>query len=488
MNVIFGATSVGKTALLRQVLACDDFYVLKFDLRISGFADLRSLYVSLCEQCQTFFDEMGDEEMDKQAITFKHMLLDLEEREAKGPEVKITVADIANLMETLQSCLLKYWEYDPKAKVEAKKEKNKGKEEEAVRGENKNQDDKSDGGMRKIDSEVKDNITDQASNETREGQNSQYNSQGNAKEHAKDADNDGKLFKKRPVVFFMDEAHKLPALVDDALSLKVLLDTLLVLTKQDRLCHVILATSDSFFQHFLRSMNVGHHSHILTIGDCTAAETQAYFEETLLPTVPDELKSKVDFPAIYDAFGGKLSHINDYLSAWIYSDATLKPLQSAIFTQAYTLLEFHLTHAQFETFSPLSTATSWSNTEEDKPEFSRDDLLYVMRALTKPPYSLPYFDLCRKVGTPQANAMIKTRILELRWTKTVSPEQEWVERKWSEDGIERPIVLPMTRIVRKAMEVALMEEDMRAEEEDKSQSEDKRIEEENKKESEGKKE
>lgn len=58
LNVIFGATSVGKTALLRQVLATDDFFVIKFDLRISGFADLRSLYLALCEQFEMFFAEV----------------------------------------------------------------------------------------------------------------------------------------------------------------------------------------------------------------------------------------------------------------------------------------------------------------------------------------------------------------------------------------------------------------------------------------------
>lgn len=58
MNIIFGATSVGKTALLREVLAGEDFFVIKFDLRISGFADLRSLYVALCQQFETFFGEV----------------------------------------------------------------------------------------------------------------------------------------------------------------------------------------------------------------------------------------------------------------------------------------------------------------------------------------------------------------------------------------------------------------------------------------------
>lgn len=59
LSVIFGATSVGKTALLREVLAGDDFYVVKFDLRISGFADLRTLYIALCEQFQNFFEDVS---------------------------------------------------------------------------------------------------------------------------------------------------------------------------------------------------------------------------------------------------------------------------------------------------------------------------------------------------------------------------------------------------------------------------------------------
>lgn len=61
LNVMYGATSVGKTALLRQVLAGnggDDFYVIKFDLRISGFGDLRSLYIALCQQFQSVFEEV----------------------------------------------------------------------------------------------------------------------------------------------------------------------------------------------------------------------------------------------------------------------------------------------------------------------------------------------------------------------------------------------------------------------------------------------
>lgn len=181
----------------------------------------------------------------------------------------------------------------------------------------------------------------------------------------------------------------------------------------------------------------------------------------MLPSVPQKLATELttSFDEIWDAFGGKLSHINDYVASWANADGKLTPLQSPIFIQAYTLLQLHLTQRNFETFSPLSTATSGTSTEDDNARFSSKDLLLVMRRLTREPYSVPYFTLCREIGTAQVDSMIKTRILEVRWARTVTPEEGWVERQWSEDGIERPVVLPMTRIVRKAMEVVLREED-----------------------------
>lgn len=431
MTVIYGATSVGKTALLREVLATDDFYVVKFDLRISGFANLRSLYITLCEQFESFFEEMHDEEMDKSKLMFKHLLLQLYEKEkpeAGGYEV--TVADIACLMESFQSGLLKYWEYKPKSAAEKQ-----GTADEEV---------KKDSQSRQVDATHKQRYESDAE--------MAHNKSNSAPVHAKG------VFKQRPVVILFDEAHKLGALVNDELSMKVLLDSLLVLTKQDRLCHVLFATSDSFFQHFLRSMNVGHHSQILTIGDPNKIDTHNYFREQVMAQVPTELRTRLRFDEVWDAFGGKLSHVNDYVSAWINDDGEMTPYTSAVFIQAYTLLQFHLTHSKFETYSPLSTATAGADDDKDQARFTPQHLIEVMRRLIQPPYSLPYFQLCRDIGTDEVDSMIKTRILELRWTKTVVPEEDGVERQWSADGIERPIVLPMTRIIRKAMEVIIAEE------------------------------
>lgn len=112
-TVLFGASSVGKvctpflvtptpterviqTALLRQVLTSSEFHVLHFDLRIAGFADLASLYLSLryasviermgtvltfdqnSQQMESFYmnvakdpDMPGYEEFEKEAWAFK---------------------------------------------------------------------------------------------------------------------------------------------------------------------------------------------------------------------------------------------------------------------------------------------------------------------------------------------------------------------------------------------------------------------------------
>jgi hypothetical protein len=92
-TVLFGASSVGKvslkidlqftfylktfqTALLREVLTRQAYHVLHFDLRLPGFADISSLYMSLSQQMELFFQEIGKqmpgyEEFEKEGWSFK---------------------------------------------------------------------------------------------------------------------------------------------------------------------------------------------------------------------------------------------------------------------------------------------------------------------------------------------------------------------------------------------------------------------------------
>ena len=56
-----------------------------------------------------------------------------------------------------------------------------------------------------------------------------------------------------------------PALIQSTGAMKCLLDAMLVLTKQDRLCHVIHATSEPFYQTWLRKANVMQHCKVCTL-------------------------------------------------------------------------------------------------------------------------------------------------------------------------------------------------------------------------------
>jgi hypothetical protein len=69
------ADGFSQTALLRQLLTSDKYHVLHFDLRIAGFADLDSLYISLSQQAEQYFnliaDTKGYEDFEKEAWSFK---------------------------------------------------------------------------------------------------------------------------------------------------------------------------------------------------------------------------------------------------------------------------------------------------------------------------------------------------------------------------------------------------------------------------------
>ncbi|KAK6974961.1 hypothetical protein R3P38DRAFT_567656 [Favolaschia claudopus] len=113
-TVLFGASSVGKTAILREVLCGEEYHVLHFDLRIAGFADLASLYTSLSQQMEQYFEEIGKidgyEEFEKESWGFKHDRLNVERRLAEtqpGSDVRnVRTSDIARLMELFQvGCL-----------------------------------------------------------------------------------------------------------------------------------------------------------------------------------------------------------------------------------------------------------------------------------------------------------------------------------------------------------------------------------------------
>lgn len=463
-TVMFGASSVGKTALLRQILSRNIYHVLHFDLRIPGFADMTSLYTSMSQQMERYFNEIskatpGYEEFQKEGLEFKHDRLNVERRLNDSPVgssgSQVRTSDIARLMELFQSSLLKYSEFEPPEQPP-------------------------ENGKRKKDSDVSSDRTKLNSSSPSPSHKSRWifkrkgkkpcdeqqnhelsplmaNTTAREKEHEKPP-------KRIPVVFF-DEAHKLPALIQSSDAMKCLLDSMLVLTKQDRLCHVIHATSDPFYQAWLRQLNVMQHCKIITVGDCTKAETRAFFVEKLLPRVPENLRASLSFDSLYDAFGGKLAHWHDYVNDYVNAGGNFEIKQSSHFLQAHAVLNLHIIHssqattvsssgqdpttpstpaarprssgpdalhanlgpAGFKTYHPVrnSLRDPGSVSEEYSADFSAMQLLKVMSKLSQVGTNhLPYFLLCRELGVRAVDGMVKGRVLNLHWTDPVTHEGE----------------------------------------------------------------
>ncbi|KAF5325469.1 hypothetical protein D9619_009745 [Psilocybe cf. subviscida] len=485
-TVLFGASSVGKTALLREVLSRDKYHVLHFDLRIAGFADLASLYLSLSQQMEQYFQEIatkmeGFETFEKEAWGFKHDRLNVERRLAEqGAEQKsqgVKTSDIARLMELFQSSLLKYWEFQPASSG------GDGNEEGEKGGQRATRRSASTDTRTSNNTHVEQGSVSDFKSKSRWG----FRSWGKGKgspgssrmpeqrtsetespqvEKGKEKEKEERPPKRMPVIFF-DESHKLPALIQSTETMKCLLDSMLVLTKQDRLCHVIHATSDPFYQTWLRQLNVMQHCKIITVGDCSRAETRKFFRDRMLPRVPERIRPGLNFEHLYDAFGGKLAHWHDYVTDYVNSNGTLDVKQCSHFLQAHALLNLHIIHSSqaltggppgrdgesttaqapastaetlhpgvapsgFRIYSPVthpygpgSMADGQDSTNglSTTPDFAAMELLKVMSRLARPdtPY-LPYFNLCRELGVRAVDGMVKGRVLDLRWTETVTKE------------------------------------------------------------------
>jgi hypothetical protein len=83
-----------------------------------------------------------------------------------------------------------------------------------------------------------------------------------------------------------------------------------------------------------------------------------------------------------------------------------------------------------------------------------------MRKLVKPPYSVEYFRLCSEMGSDAVDAIVKSRLVELRWTRAISDDGYSVLEGDGELRFERPRIVAMTPVLRKAMEIVLREDEL----------------------------
>lgn len=511
--IIFGSSSVGKTALLREVLANpsadeDDseqkkFIVMHIDLRIAGFADLTGLAIRLASQFELFFEtimttpeedgifkkeEDGDESVSVEHINaqyaaqykdafkghmlaFRQLRKQFENRMEKAiaasgnPTGLVTIGDIASIMERFQSSLVAYWQFEVSLE-DAKTESERQRKMEAEQKKKK-------GFLRR---EKPDGLLDLRALKEQEELEQQLKSTRmrlRRKTHTMTGS-------KRVPVILIDEAHRLPALIDSQECIKTLLDSFLVLTKQDRLCHVIHTTSDPFYLHWLRALNVAQHTKIVTVQDCTFKETEEYYYKNLLPATieqmasPGLIKQKLpEFPAIWEVFGGRLAHISDYIAEFMCSNGHVSPQQSSHFTQAYANVQIHLTHHAFVTHASIPDAAGGAPSMAfDVEVFAKivKDLLKSKSPAsseTSLKYQLDYFATCDKYGAEKVNAIVGSRLLDIVWSPPAPPIDAdlQVESKALAPQpanklahITPPKLIAMSRVIEHAMEVIMNEQ------------------------------
>lgn len=68
-----------------------------------------------------------------------------------------------------------------------------------------------------------------------------------------------------------------------------------------------------------------------------------------------------------------------------------------------------------------------------------------------------YFALCRELGANEVDSMVRGRILELRWSATVTEEGDTGGGEGRRERIVGPVLVPTTAVVRFAMGEVLKE-------------------------------
>ena len=110
-----------------------------------------------------------------------------------------------------------------------------------------------------------------------------------------------------------------PVLIQSTGAMKCLLDAMLVLTKQDRLCHVIHATSEPFYQTWLRKANVMQHCKVCPLSKasslclCTHLGWHSRFSQSgTVPSRKRGLSLEIESFLTYPTNSGWVSHSSNF--------------------------------------------------------------------------------------------------------------------------------------------------------------------------------
>ncbi|DBA72613.1 TPA: hypothetical protein ACH3X2_010361 [Trebouxia sp. C0005] len=196
--------------------------------------------------------------------------------------------------------------------------------------------------------------------------------------------------KKGPVLptIIIDEASQLQQWKESENNqLDALLRFFVLVTKEAKLAHVVLATSESFFEYWL-SERVGHHRFtVRVIGDFTEKLAKEFFSKHCVPNLSEVLVPSYEWQKIWEVCGGRpkllLACVERAAETLNWTDA----VQSLI------------DDAMRATTQPLHPACLTTRTE--KPLWTTAEFKKVMKILTDAPHNA--------VAEPDMQAMLGGR-------------------------------------------------------------------------------
>jgi len=220
-------------------------------------------------------------------------------------------------------------------------------------------------------------------------------------------------------ILFIDEANKLNLLLKDPggqAALTNIFDWFVRNTKQHERFHVVLGSSDSFFQLWI-AKHIGtavFSSYV--IGNLTKEEALQFWQEKLIPSRKEfQTLSPPSFDEAYEVCGGNMFLLEKYTAQYILKLGIMKNKEfEVVRTEKAKLASAYF----YETGNQHS---HYAQGGKGLPAWNREKLIQMMEKITRAENGFLFYNsLCREMGDEVVNSFINHNLLHLRPVKDFS--------------------------------------------------------------------
>ena len=223
-------------------------------------------------------------------------------------------------------------------------------------------------------------------------------------------------------IFAIDQAHGLKRLLrdkDGQAVLEHLFDKFVhntkeqhgIITTQHQNFHVVLISSDSFFDQWVEQFVGPSRYSVYVVGHLDKKEAEIYWKENILTENSHWLKNTNDppeFDKVFEVCGGSM-----YLMDMFFREYCQEPANGPVHSDARN---FHVVLQEERRIMKAITLAADTSFEEC-PKWK---LRTLMNMLTKSTGSLDYNEVCGRFGKDAVDSMIKYNIIHLRPTSRLS--------------------------------------------------------------------